>query len=90
MSATIMSKDTAAATRHSNRYLASATLFGAIYFLLDFVCPGEQASAGATWTTWMNLGFGILLASAFLGNRFPAAEVPDRADGLITTPTSAV
>ncbi len=90
MSATIMSKDTAAATRGSSKYLAAAMLFGALYFLLDFVCPGGQVSTGGSGPTWMSLVTGILLAGAFLSYRPLTTTVPNEVGDSTPTSTSVV
>jgi hypothetical protein len=70
MSATLMNLEPKATQPRSSKYLASAMLFGSVYFLLSYLCPGEQVSTLVSWPIEMNLLFGLGLAVAFLGYGF--------------------
>jgi hypothetical protein len=42
MSATLMNLEPKATQPRSSKYLASAMLFGSVYFLLSYLCPGGK------------------------------------------------
>jgi hypothetical protein len=67
MSATLMNLEAAVTQPRSSKYLASAMLFGSVYFLLSYLCPGEQGSTAVSWPSWISLGLGLGLATSFVG-----------------------
>lgn len=74
MSATLMNAGFNSTPNRSGKYLASAMLFGAMYFLLSFLCPGEQVTSGGVWSSWMNLAAALVLGGTLVGYRLIATE----------------
>lgn len=74
MSVTLMNGRLPTTHIGSGKYLAYAMLFGAMYFLLTFLCPGVQMSSEGTWPNWMNLVVSMGLATSYVGHRYNSLE----------------